>query len=101
MAVLHVTEYSDFGVVTGRGLDLAIAVEPAVADQAVTFTTSTASAAFNAATKFVRLLSTIDCHVVFGAAPTATAAKQKIVAGTEYWRSVVPGQKVAAYDGSS
>lgn len=100
MATLWITEYNSVGLGT-PGYAAPIAMEPAVTDQTVTFTSATSSAAFNAKTNFVRLYASTDCHVLFGAAPTATAAKQKLASGVEYWRAVVPGQKVSVYDGST
>lgn len=102
MATLFITEYRELQE-GPEGQLLPIPKEPALADQAVTFTTSAASSAFNEQTHFVRLYSDVDCHVVFGKAPTATASKQKLAGGVDHWRAVQPGQdmKVAAYDGSS
>lgn len=99
MATLWVTEYADISAMGGGPAQAG--KEPAVADQSVTFTTATQSAAFTAKTRLVRLYSSVACHVLFGADPTATAAKQKLAADTEYWRGVTPGQKVSVYDGSS
>ncbi len=100
MANIFVTEYNSIQLGM-PGYAAPIPLEPAVANQNVSFTTATQSVAFNASTRFVRLFSTANCHVVFGANPTATAAKQKLIAEVEYWRGVVPGQKVSVYDGSS
>ena len=100
MAKLSITEY-DVLPDDGRGRLLPLGGEPALADQEVTFTTATQSAAFNAKAKFIRLIADADCRVLFGANPTALAASQRLVADVEYWRAVVPGQKVSVYDGSS
>jgi hypothetical protein len=75
--------------------------EPAVANQTVTFTTAVQSSAFNANTKFIRLIADAECHLLFGADPTATASHQMVPVDTEIWRMVVPGQKVSVYDGTS
>ena len=103
MAKLSITEY-DVLPDDGRGRLLPLGGEPALADQEVTFTTATQSSAFNGKTKFIRLVADAgraDCRVLFGANPTALATSQRLVADVEYWRAVVPGQKVSAYDGSS
>lgn len=101
MATLWITEYSEIPLIV-NGLPAPLALEPPVAEQTVTYTTSTASNAFNSKTKYVRLYASADCHILFGTAPTATAAKQKIAGGQEYWRAVnAASTKVAAYDGSS
>lgn len=99
MATLWITEYVDQA--GGRPLAIPIPLEPAAVDQTVTFTTATQSSAFGTNTKIVRLVSSADCNVLFGSNPTATAAKQKLLAGVEYWRGVQPGMKVSVYDGSS
>lgn len=99
MATLFITEYSEVPAI--RGVPMPVAVEPAVANQAVSFTTSAASSAFNAATRYVRVIADADCHLEFGSAPTATATDQFLPANQEAWRIVTPGLKVAAYDGSS
>lgn len=104
MATLWITEYEHFGLPIGGSagaMKAQLALEPATADHALSFTTAAQSSAFNAATRFVRLYASADCHVAFGSNPTATAAKQKLAAGVEYWRAVVAGQKVSAYDGTS
>jgi len=100
MATLWITEY-EWGGADKVGQPLPLAREPAVTDQTVTFTSATLSAAFNSNTRFVRLFSSADCHVQFGAAPTATASLQKLAGGVEYWRWVVNGQKVSVYDGTT
>ncbi len=97
---LYVTEYNTIGY-GAASAPSPMAMEPALTDQVVTATTSTASTAFNAATKFIRMLPDTLVYVKFGASPTATATSQRLTANVEYWRAVVPGQKVAVYDGSS
>jgi hypothetical protein len=99
MATAYITEYNSIGV--QQGVAVPVAQEPAVANQAVTFTTAVQSSAFNAATKFIRFIADADCHLLFGENPTATASHQLITADTEIWRMVTPGQKVSVYDGTS
>jgi len=99
MATLFVTEYADIAsMASGPGQT---GQEPALADQTVSFTTATQSSAFNTNTKLIRLYASAACHIVIGTNPTATAAKQKLAADTEYWRGVKGGDKVSVYDGSS
>jgi hypothetical protein len=94
MATLWVTEFAEIPMV--QGVPTPVAVEPAVAEQAVTFTTTTASSAFNGSTRYVRIISSADCHVRFGLAPTATTSTAKLLAGVAEWRAVTPLHKVAA-----
>ncbi len=113
MAKLHVSEYNailkaDVGEAsTTDGVakaDVAVAQavkEPAIAEQAVTFTTATQSSAFNAATKIVRVAADAQCYIAFGANPTATANSKLLPSfGVEYF-GVTPGDKVSVYDGTS
>ncbi len=100
MAVISISEYdSNKDGVQGRVHD--IPTEPVVADQQVTYTTATQSAAFNAKTTYIRLGVDADCFVLFGSNPTAVATSQKLYANGEYFRKVLPGDKVSIYDGTS
>ena len=95
MATLYVTEYAKFGYDENGG-SIPLGREPAVANQTVTFTTSTASNAFGPATRLVRIIADADCHLLFGEDPTATTDHQFVPAGQEAWRMVRSGHKVAA-----
>jgi hypothetical protein len=53
------------------------------------------SAAFNAATKIVRLHTDAICSVAFGAAPVAAATNARLAAGATEYFGVSPGSKVA------
>lgn len=61
---------------------------------------SAASAAFNAATDHVQLVSTVDCYIVFETAPTATSAGYYLVAKVPQTFGVLKGtsQKVACLE---
>ena len=65
---LIIKEYED---VANAGTALQVPQEPPLAVQKVAFTASTASAALNAATKFVSIQLTSNGHTDFGTAPTA------------------------------
>lgn len=93
MATAYITEYNSIGVQNGNSVP--VAQEPAVADQTVTFTTATQSSAFNAATRYIRLIADAECHLKFGSNPTATTSMQQVQADTEIWRMVTPGDKVS------
>lgn len=99
MAVISISEYKHRHGTPQFALH--VPSEPIVADQKVTYTTSTQSSAFNDDTRYIRLAPTADCFVLFGSSPTALATSQKLFAGSEYFRMVVAGDKVAIYDGSS
>ena len=83
------------------GRDVPVAQEPAPVEQNITYTTTTASAAFNAATRFVRIVCDAKAHFKVAAAPTATATSPYLPADTPEYFGVIAGQKIAFYDGSS
>lgn len=91
MSTLYVTEFGSAG-------RMPVATAPAVRTQAVTYTTSTASAAFNERTRVVRIISPTACHIKIGESPTATTSDEYLPADQEAWREVAPGYKVAAVD---
>ncbi len=95
MAILYVTEFSNSNLLSNPQQ---IPAQPPVAEQAVTFTTTTQSAAFNTNTNLVRLQSDGICSIAFGTNPTATTAKMRMVAGASEYFVVPQGQvyKVAA-----
>lgn len=86
MATLWVTEYAEMPV-SQKGADVPIGMEPAVTSQTVSFTaTSGGSNAFNTKTRYVRLISSDDCHIKFGVSPTAATTDAKMMAGApEYF----------------
>lgn len=102
MANLYITEYSSPNDFNKDG-SLELAQEPATAEQKVSYTTATQSAAFNSATSVVRLIADADVWIAFGSNPTADATSQYVPANVEVWRRVVKGasHKVSAYDGTS
>ena len=67
MAKMYITEYAS---AIGAGA-LQVPQEPPITVQEVNFTTSTASAAFQAGTKFISIQLDADGYVQFGTAPTA------------------------------
>ena len=96
MAVLYITEFADAGMNFPT-----VATQPPLAEQKVTFTTSTASAAFNAKTSLVRIHTDSICSIEFvgaGALAVATTSTARMAANqTEYF--IVPrgqGYSVAA-----
>ena len=62
---------------------------------------SIASSAFGSQTEYVRIASTTDFHIIFGAAPTATANDILIPADQPEIFKVSPGEKVAALGGNN
>ena len=99
-ATCKINEYAEL-MVDASGRTVMVAKEPAIATQEVTYTTTVASSAFNAATKFVRIVCDAKAHFEFGSAPTATASDSYYPADTPEYKGVDAGDKVAFYDGSS
>ena len=62
---------------------------------------SIASSAFGSQTEYVRIASSTDFHIIFGAAPTATANDILIPADQPEIFKVSPGEKVAALGGNN
>ena len=93
MAKAYISEYDVMPILDGRVVPTGM--EPAVAEQVVTFTTTTQSAAFNARTKFIRVHADAICSYEFGANPTATTSTPRMAASSTEFFGVVPGQKVA------
>jgi hypothetical protein len=92
MSVAYVTEFAQLmpSPVGGQGQ---IAMQPAIASTAVSFTaTHGESAAFNAATRLVRIHVDGIASVQFGTAPTAVAGTDfRMAAGQTEYFGVPPG----------
>lgn len=95
MAKLYITEFNDLAL-DPSGVRPQVPQMPPVAEQVVTFTTTTQSAALNAATRFVRIIADADCHIAVGADPTATTSGMKLISGQAEYFGVTPGHKIAA-----
>lgn len=100
MATLYIDEFDHQGVPVAGSILPCMRVPPHV-EQSVTFTTSAASAAFHERTKVIRVIADAKAHLSFGASPTATASNRYIAADSAEYFQIIPGQKVAAYDGTS
>ena len=107
MATAWVTELEDISrpqPTSEAHSDVPVAKMPPVTVQKITFTTSTASNAFNARTRFVRVFTDNAGAIAFlnfGTTPVATTSTTPIEdRATEYF-GVIPGHKVAFYNGSA
>jgi hypothetical protein len=107
MAKFHISEYigisrTNAGNNPVIGDSIAqIVKEPALAEQAITFTTVEQSSAFNSSTRIIRVSWDTACHILIGPNPTATAnSKFMPSAGIEYFE-VTGGDKLSVYDGVS
>lgn len=89
--ILYITEYAELAI-GPAGRVGQMPMEPPVAEQTVAIgASSTASAAFNAKTRFVRLHTDAICSVAFGTAPTATATTGRFAANQTEYRAVPLG----------
>lgn len=94
MASLYIAEYAGMPQIPGG--DPQIAPEPSVATQVVTYSTSVASAAFNAQTRFIAITSPGIFSYTVGDAPTATTSHFRVPADQIIYLAVTPGHKIAA-----
>lgn len=100
MAKLYITELAHNGAAES-GAQLQIAAVPPLAEQVITVTGASAqSAAFNGATKMVRIATDVPVNLAFGANPTATVSKLYLPSGGVEYFSVVGGMKVAVIQGA-
>lgn len=100
MTKLYITEFDRLVTSTSTAGAPQAAMKPAVASQALTLTGSTQqSAAFNAATRLVRLHAQVACHVAFGENPTATTNSMRLAEGQTEYFGVTPGHKLAVIQG--
>jgi hypothetical protein len=100
MAKLYITEFSGVGYEPGAATQAPKI--PPIAEQAVTFTTSTQSAAFNASTTMVRLIADAACRIEWGTNPSADANNMMMAANAaEFFVLQGTGLKLAVYDGTS
>lgn len=86
------------------GKELQVAMQPRVDAQQVTYTTATASAAFNTATRFVRVICDAKAHYRFSVAGTDAAATDPYIpADTPEYFGVQAGLDlvVSFYDGAT
>lgn len=100
MATLYVTEYATLGVESGRGTPVWRGPKTATNNVDIA-ATSTRSAAFAAATNYIRIHADAICSVeIGGTTPTATntpqaTASARMAAGQTEGYAVTPGDKLA------
>lgn len=90
---LRILESSDAGVRGTFRVPFNVAQTPVAVGAS-----SAQSAAFAGGSSIVALQSDEDCHVAFGANPTATTSHFKLVAGQTWPFEVTPGHKVAVIE---
>lgn len=99
MAFLSITELNEVqyvGIQGNTGSNLQIAKVPPVAEQKLGVSgASVQSAAFNSATKYVRLYTDIACCVAWGTNPVAVTTSMPMSAASAEYFGVTVGHKVA------
>ena len=98
MSNVTIREYADLAVTYAKYAQAG--AEPAIADQAVTTSgVSAQSAAFNANTRLVCIVTVTQVAVAFGSNPTALITTSlRIPANSMVFFGVKPGQKVSLID---
>ena len=100
-AECYITEFAELAAdELGNELQLAN-LSDATAEQNVTYTTSAASAAMNASTRYVRIICDAKAHFAVGSSPTATSSNTYVTADTAEYFAINPGEQIAFYDGTS
>lgn len=99
MATLYVSEFSRLANIAGKLTGVALTAP--VAEQTVAIDVgSTQSAAFNAATKVIRVHADAVCSISVGSDPTATASLMRLAQNQTEYFGVSPGHKIAAITNS-
>lgn len=101
MARAYISEYRNL-VTDESGRIVPVPEEPTVT-QVVVYAASVQSAALQADTRYVRIISEAKAHFVFGLDPTADADAPYVPADVQEYFGVPRGAsyKVALYDGST
>lgn len=82
MAVCYISEFTDMAHLS----DCPIAMMPPIAEQTVAIGAETDSAAFNAATRYIRVQNDAICSISIGLAPTASTTTLRLPAeSVEYF----------------
>lgn len=87
-----VKEYNTLG--TARGQPTQIALEPAIADTAVSFSSGHSELTLQGNTSFVRVVCDTQAAYLIGTAPTATTSNSFIPAGLPEYFGVPPGKSM-------
>jgi len=94
MALVSVVEF--VGLASGSGQKAGVVQLPPVASQSLTFSaTPGLSAAFNTATRIIRVQSDTNGFVAVGLAPVAAVTDLPIAAGVTEYFGVSPGHKIS------
>ena len=92
MGILYITEFAQLAPSGAPGGWGQVPLQPALAEQKITYSTTTQSAAFNAKTRMVRIHTDSICSIEFGTNPTATTSTGRMAAGATEYHGVPVGQ---------
>ena len=92
MGILYITEFAQLAPAGAPGGWGQVPLQPALAEQKITYSTTTQSAAFNAKTRMVRIHTDSICSIEFGTNPTATTSTGRMAAGATEYHGVPVGQ---------
>lgn len=92
-AVCYITEFRALTPAEPTGAQIAKA--PAIAEQTVAVGAEAKSAAFNNATRFIRLHCDAIASFKIGTSPTATTSSARTPADATEYFGVVPGDKIS------
>lgn len=97
MAFMYISEYAGLAATSSGDAAVDVMPEPPVAIQqiAIVVATSTQSAPFNAATRFIEIEVDQICSFAIGTNPTAATTNMRLNANERLKRGVSPGQKIA------
>jgi hypothetical protein len=95
MAVMSISEYATLPNLGGSSIQ--VAPEPALVDQddVAIGASSTQSAAFSGATRYISVQVDVTCRIRIGTNPTAVITKKRLSAETLVYFAVQPGDKIA------
>lgn len=95
MATVYISEYGTLGI-SNVG-PIPVAPEPAIADQTISITGSSAqSSAFSANTRYIRVHTDSICSILVGTNPTALLTSKRLNANQTEYFAVAEGAKLAA-----
>lgn len=94
MAIVYITEFQLIGMVENGPAQIAQGA-PVAAQTVVIGGGSTPSAAFNPATRLIRVHTDAICSIKIGTAPVATAGDARMAADQTEYFGVVRGDKLA------
>lgn len=96
MGFLYVSEFAN-SANSKSGAQMQMGVQPANTLQKLDFSggTNLQSNVFSEKTHFIRIYTTVDCHLAFGIDPVATADTMFLPAGTAEYFGILRGHRLA------